>query len=128
MSDAVNYDGRTFRAATGRAGDDVPVAHYHQDGNLVWAEFAGGNVRRGSLTGVCAEDGTLELSYCMVLDDNAVVSGRCASKADRLPDGRIRVHEEWTRFTPGPDSGVSQLEEVAAGCVEPRARPRRRAR
>lgn len=36
-----------------------PVADYHQHGDVVWAEFAGGAVVAGRMVGSGADDGTL---------------------------------------------------------------------
>jgi hypothetical protein len=107
----IQYDNRRFRVAGGTGGE-VPVAHYHQDGDLVWAEFGGGPVRRGSLAGTCAPDGVLRLAYCMVLDTGELVSGRCVSIPTVLDDGRIRLAEGWERYGPGAATGMSYLEEA----------------
>lgn len=106
----IQYDNRRFRVA----GVDgaAPAAHYHQDGDLVWAEFAGGKVRRGSLAGTCAPDGVLQLAYCMVLAGGDLVTGRCVSTPTVLDDGRIRLSEQWERFSPQPATGLSLLEET----------------
>jgi hypothetical protein len=104
-----SYDGRRFRPE-GEAG---PVLIYRQDGNLLWAEIpAGRGVRRGSLTGLCAADGAFDYAYCMVLDDGAVVAGRCHGTPIRRRGGGIRIREEWERFAPEAATGVSYLEEV----------------
>jgi hypothetical protein len=107
----VNYDGRTFRVG-GQGTAPVPQARYHQDGNLVWGEFAGGHVRRGSLAGTCSPDGTLDFAYCMVYDGGEIVSGRCHSTPQFLGDGRIRLSEEWERYVPHAGRGLSFLDEV----------------
>ena len=107
----VNYDGRTFRVG-GQDAADVPQARYHQDGNVVWGEFAGGHVRRGALAGTCSPDGLLDFAYCMVYDSGEVVSGRCRSTPQVLHDGRIRLNEEWERYAPHADRGVSYLDEI----------------
>ena len=108
-----DYDGRAFRP-----GDEdpaySPVARYHQNGDLVWGEFAGGHVRHGALVGTCAPDGTLEFSYCMVRDSGEVISGHCRSTPRLLDNGRIRLDEQWERFTPHPANGLSYLEEIPA--------------
>ena len=103
------YDGRRFRPE-GEAG---PVLTYRQDGNLLCAEIpAGRGVRCGSLTGLCAADGAFDCAYCMVLDDGAVVAGRCHGTPIRRRGGGIRIREEWERFVPEAVTGVSYLEEV----------------
>jgi hypothetical protein len=107
----IQYDNLTFRVVGGDDGE-LPVARYHQDGDLVWAEFGGGSVRRGSLAGTCAPDGVLRLAYCMVLAGGELVSGRCVSTPTVLDDGRIRLSEEWERYGPYPAAGVSYLEET----------------
>jgi len=105
-----SYDGRRFRPE-GEAG---PVLTYRQGGNLLWAEIpAGRGVRRGSLAGLCSADGTFDYAYCMVLDDGAVVAGRChGTPIRRRGGGGIRIREEWERLSPEAAAGVSYLEEV----------------
>lgn len=110
----IDYDGRKFSPAGHDADDaDVPVASYRQRGDLLWADFSGGRVRRGSLTGVCRPDDTLEFSYTMVLVDGSLVVGHCESTPELLPDGRVRLHERWQRYRPHAATGVSQLDEIA---------------
>ncbi|HEU4946128.1 MAG TPA: hypothetical protein VFT31_03135 [Kribbella sp.] len=105
----VRYDEVTFRP---RGEPDAPLARYHQEDDLVWAEFGGGRVRRGSLVGTCEADGELRMTYCMVLRGGEVVSGRCVSTPELLEDGRILLTEHWERYGPGAATGISYLEQV----------------
>jgi hypothetical protein len=50
----------------------------------------------------------------MVLDSGEVVSGRCRSTPRLLDDGRIRLDEEWERYTPLHETGFSHLDEIPA--------------
>ncbi|HEU5110653.1 MAG TPA: hypothetical protein VFT95_19095 [Micromonosporaceae bacterium] len=106
----INYDGRRFRKVT--SDPDAPVATYHQRDDLVWAEFAGGEVRRGSLTGTCAPDGTIDFAYTMVLAGGAVISGHSTNKPVFLPDGRIRLDDRWERYGAHAEQGTSSIVEV----------------
>ncbi|MFK8846352.1 hypothetical protein [Streptomyces sp. Ac-502] len=108
----INYDGRKFRPVGTDPGESGRVAVYHQEGDLLWGEFTGGDARRGVLSGVCAPDGALEFAYCVVLTDGAVVSGRCRSRPEVLADGRVRLAERWERFGAHAASGVSCIEEI----------------
>jgi hypothetical protein len=108
----IDYDNKRFRPVGGRPGEESRVAVYRQDGDLLWGEFLGGHARRGVLTGTAASDGKLEFAYCMVLDTGEVISGRCASVPEVLPDGRIKLHELWERYGPHASTGVSQIEEI----------------
>lgn len=106
----INYDGRRFRKVS--TDPDAPVTLYRQKDDLVWAELTGGGVRLGSLTGKCAEDGTIDLAYTMVLAGGAVISGRSTNTPEFLPDGRIRLNEVWERYGPQGSRGTSTIEEV----------------
>ena len=105
-----NYDGRRFRVVG--AGPGSATGHYHQHGDLVWGEFSGPTIRRGSLCGRCADDGTIEFGYTMVLAGGEVISGHCISRPDVAPDGRLLLHETWERYGPHASRGTSDLEQV----------------
>lgn len=106
----INYDGRTFRKVS--EDPDAPTTVYRQRDNLVWAELTGGGVRLGSLTGLCAEDGTIEFAYTKVMFSGAVISGHSVNTPEFLPDGRIRLNERWERFGRHAERGTSAIEET----------------
>ena len=109
------YDGRTFRLLAGTEGGDVDgstLFHYHQRGDVVWATYEGGTVRFGTLVAKVDAAGDLEMIYQHVASDMTFRSGRCRSRCERLPDGRIRLHECWTWSAGASGSGTSVIEEV----------------
>lgn len=108
----IDYDGRRFSKLG--AGDGV-VARYHQENDLVWADFAGGPVRRGSVAGVCGPDGTLRLAYTMVLAGGEVIAGHSVNTPERGSDGGLLLREEWERYGPHAETGTSYLSEVTEG-------------
>src|SRR5262249_21781352 len=112
---AVNtsFDGRVFRSSAAETGDGsgFPVGHYHQEGDLVWAEFSGGAVRVGRLAGHRDPLGTLTAGAVPVLAGDEVVSGTVVTTASPLPGGRLRLREQWRRAD--GSTGVSYLDEVA---------------
>lgn len=118
----IDYDNKRFGPVRGPAGEANRTAVYRQRGDLVWGEFAGGDVRRGALTGTAAPDGRLDFGYCMVLDIGEVVSGHCRSTPEVLADGRIRLHEVWERHGAEPGSGSSCIEEIPIDHETPRGR------
>jgi hypothetical protein len=129
----VSYDGRRFRP-TGPDGDGAAAAlelrrdgdsaavepggrnrpttvgRYHQDGDLVWAEFSGPTVPVGRLVGTCRPDGVIDAAYCMIGRDGQTIAGTCESTPTLHADGRMRVTERWQRMD--GSSGVSYLEEI----------------
>jgi hypothetical protein len=105
----INYDGRRFRKAGG--GDGV-VSTYHQDGDLVWADFSGGPVRRGTITGTCGPEGALRLAYTLVLVSGEVIAGHTTNSPQHEQDGTLLLREQWERYGENADTGTSYLEEV----------------
>ncbi len=98
------------RGSSGQSGAGEPVGLYHQDGDLVWAEFSGSSVRAGRLVGTCQPDGAIRAAYCLVTADGEAVAGSCVSTPTMLEDGRLRLAEHWRRMD--GSSGVSHIEEV----------------
>ncbi|MGH3656074.1 MAG: hypothetical protein ACRDUA_05400, partial [Micromonosporaceae bacterium] len=102
----IDYTDRVFRSVEH---PDI-TGHYHSDGDLVWAEFSGAPVSLGRLVGHRAADGSLELAYSYRLASGDLVAGRCTSRPEVLPDGRIRLTEHFRRLD--GKAGVSVIEEL----------------
>lgn len=105
----IDYDGRRFRKT---GADAHAIAVYRQDGDVVWAEFAGGEVRRGAIAGTQEANGTLHMGYTMVLATGEVICGHTVNTPEMADDGRLRLREVWERYGPHAATGVSYLEEV----------------
>jgi hypothetical protein len=114
----VDLDGRTFITASNTANGDAGSGtrfEYRQRGARVWATYRGGRVRFGSLVAVGDAQGRLDMRYQHVGADDAVRTGTCLSVPELLPDGRIRLLEEW-QWTNGDRSrGRSVIEEIGGG-------------
>jgi hypothetical protein len=109
------YDGKVFRPASntpnGQVGDDTRF-HYHQSGNIVWAEYAGGSIEKGSLIATVQADNSLDMRYHHVDKSGVLMTGRCSSRPVTLSDGRLQMHETWQWTSGDMSSGTSVLEEV----------------
>jgi hypothetical protein len=110
-----DYDARIFRSVANSDGGDVDAAttfHYHQRDNIVWATYAGGSVVFGTLLAKVDASGNLDMRYQHVAVDGNFKSGRCHSRPETLPDGRLRLYERW-QWTDGAEGyGESIVEEV----------------
>jgi hypothetical protein len=108
----VNYDGRRFSSSATEtaAGGRTPVGHYHQAGDVVWAEFSGGAVRSGRLVGSCGPDGVIEAAYVQLLEGGDLAAGRMTGLPHLLPDGRVRLEERWRRDD--GSAGTSWIEQL----------------
>ena len=116
----IDYGGRVFASVANTANGDVggeTVFHYHQDGDLVWADYAGGAVRKGHLLGTVGDDGALAFTYHHMRTDGRAMTGECRSTLTVLADGRYRLEEDW-RWTCGDGSrGRSTIEETTATAI-----------
>lgn len=110
----INYDGRKFRLAknsgTGEVGEGT-VFYYYQSGDIVWAEYGGGEIARGHLIAIADAAGCLDMRYHHINTNGIVMTGICSSIPEMLADGRLTLFEKW-RWTCGDHSkGESVLEE-----------------
>jgi hypothetical protein len=129
MQIRVNYEGRIFQpvppvdegpsdatavpagAVISAVGPDTRF-HYHQQDEVVWATYAGGLVRFGTLIAVVDEQGRLDARYQQVGADGSLKAGRCRSTPEFLYDGRLRLHESWVWTEGAQGSGHSIVEEL----------------
>lgn len=111
----MNYDGRKFRSTKNSQRGDVSsetVFHYHQEGEIVWAEYGGGSVVRGHLIAICDDAGRLDIRYQHVNSTGKLMTGECSSTPEILSDGRIRLHEKWQWTCGDYSKGESVIEEI----------------
>lgn len=85
------------------------IFHYRQEGTIIWATYRGGSIRIGTLSGIIEED-HIRFNYQHLNVAGEFRQGRCISKPVRMPDGRLRLEENW-EWADGI-SGESILEEI----------------
>ena len=109
------YDGRVFAGVENTANGDVDAGtrfHYRQSGDVIWAEYSGPTIRKGTLTGRELADETLEFAYQHVAATGEIRTGHCRSTPEALADGRIRLHEVWQWTNGDGSAGRSIVEET----------------
>jgi hypothetical protein len=111
----INYDNRIFKSIsnseTGEVSRDTTF-HYHQKDNLVWAEYAGGEIVFGSLIAKVLPDDSLEMRYQHLNEKGELMTGKCFAKPEILPDARIRLYEKWHWTSGDFSAGESIVEEI----------------
>lgn len=115
MVAGLNYDGRVFQARSNSSNGEVSAAtlfHYHQCGDRLWAEYAGGQIISGHLQGVVREDGSLLFLYHHQNQQGELCAGRCESTPSFDASGRLQLDERWQWFTGDQSCGESVLIEV----------------
>lgn len=114
---SIDYENRTFRSIAnserGEVGSET-VFLYHQEGKVVWAEYSGGEIARGTLIAKVLPDDSLDMRYQHINRKGHLMTGFCKSIPEILPDGRIRLYEEWQWTCGDHSSGSSVIEEISA--------------
>ena len=112
----INYDGRTFapvaNSETGEVSSETRF-HYHQQGSLVWAEYAGGEIARGQLIATVDDSGALDMRYQHVNRRGELMTGKCLSTPEITAAGKLRLHEKWQWTSGDFSAGESIVEEIS---------------
>jgi SAM-dependent methyltransferase len=110
-----NYHQKKFKALNNSSNGEVSsdtIFSYFQSGDLIWGDYQGGAIRKGSLMGLCNRAGELEFAYQHVNDKNEVLTGKCISKPSITEQGKIQLHEQWEWTCKDFSKGSSILEEI----------------
>ncbi|OJJ19386.1 n-acetylglutamate synthase [marine bacterium AO1-C] len=111
----INYNGKKFRSVNNTENGEVgaeTLFYYEQEGEILTATYAGGQILKGNLVGKVDEQGVIEMRYQHLNTQLEFKTGCCVSTPEILPDGKIRLHEKW-QWTSGDQSeGESIIEEV----------------
>ena len=109
------YDGRRFiqkmNSENGEVSEQTTFT-YHQNGKLLWADYSGGDILRGSLIGTVSINGELDFVYHHMNQDMQVKTGKSHSVPIVLEDGRIELSEKWEWTSGDYSEGESLLVEV----------------
>jgi hypothetical protein len=111
----VNYNGRNFVSIENTENGEVSSQtffEYKQEGNIISATYGGGDIVQGTLIGIVRNDGCLEFRYNHVNSRSEIRGGKCVSTPKILPDGRIRLYENWQWLDAETTEGSSIIEEV----------------
>lgn len=111
----INYHHKKFVSLENTSNGEVSAKtlfHYRQEGHIVTGTYSGGQIIQGMLIGIVMEDGSLEFRYNHVNKQNELRGGFCRSSPEILPDGRIRLHENWEWMDAERTAGSSIIEEV----------------
>lgn len=111
---SIHYDGVCFFTKANTDNGEVntqTLFHYHQNSNMIWADYAGGQIIKGYLIGTTDTKGNLSFSYQHLNKEYQLRMGTCHSVPVILEDGRIELHESWQWLNGDETSGTSILSE-----------------
>ncbi|MCP3026567.1 n-acetylglutamate synthase [Halobacillus sp. A5] len=111
----INYNNRKFASVENSAGGEVSSKtyfYYYQEGNIITADYAGGDIVKGKLIGIVHTDASLEFRYNHVNQSNEIRGGQCKSIPIVTEEGIIELHEKWEWLDQEQSSGESIIREV----------------
>lgn len=110
-----NYDGKIFAPKVNTENGEVDsetLFKYHQNDNIMWAEYSGGDVIKGNIIGSVLDKGELEFSYQHINKKGELRIGKCHSVPYILDNGKLELHEEWQWLNGDKSKGSSIIVEV----------------
>lgn len=111
----INYHHKIFKPIENSDNGETSETtrfHYLQEGNIVTATYSGGKIVQGHLIGIVDENGVIDMRYHQVNMAGMLMTGICKSVPEILPDGKIRLYEEWQWTSGDCSKGQSIIEEI----------------
>lgn len=118
ISTDINYDGRKFIPQMNSENGEVneqTVFTYQQSGNILWAQYCGGDIIKGFLVGTVLQNGELDFAYQHMNKDMQIKTGKCHSLPTIFENGKIQLSEQWEWTSGDFSKGESLLIEVQDG-------------
>lgn len=110
-----NFEGRVFVSITNTENGEVSkdtLFHYHQDGDIVTAEYEGGSIVKGHLIAKVLSDGKLDMRYHHINRNGELMIGKCLSVPEITEDGRLKLNEQWQWLSGDMSTGYSEIVEI----------------
>lgn len=111
----ISYDGKTFIPKMNTENGEVDsqtIFTYHQKGNMLWADYAGGEIIKGHLIGTVTQNGELDFYYHHINEQHQVRVGVCHSVPHILENEKLELAEEWQWLNGDCSKGESILIET----------------
>ncbi|MEZ4911605.1 MAG: hypothetical protein R2774_12180 [Saprospiraceae bacterium] len=110
----INLDNKKFKSLFNSDNGQVSLStvfHYHQENEMIWAEYGGGEILKGFLIGKIYGE-SLEFTYQHLSTDLEIMTGKCKSHCVLSIDNKIQLFEEWEWTCKDFSKGKSTLIEV----------------
>lgn len=113
-STRICYEGKFFVPVTNTENGEVDnqtLFAYHQSGNILWAEYYGGEIKKGTMIGLVGLNGELDFYYQHINQNNDIRIGKCHSVPRVLDNGKIELSEQWQWLNGDKSKGISTVRE-----------------
>lgn len=112
---SINYNGKKFKILSNSVSSLITsevVFNYFQSENIVSAEYSGREIKKGQLIGLVDSEGCIDMRYQQISSAGELLTGICKSKPVIMPNGKIKIFEEWSWTSGDKTTGKSVLIEL----------------
>lgn len=88
------------------------IFHYHQEGDIFFADYKGGAILKGQLIGKIVDVEYLEFVYQHLNSDKEIMTGKCKSYPRTNEQGKLILNEYWQWTCKDNSTGTSILIEI----------------
>jgi hypothetical protein len=110
----INLNNKKFQSLSNSDTGEVSgetIFYYAQNGEIISANYAGGDIVQGQLIGKMFEDGHLEFAYQHINKNKEIMTGKCVSYPKLNEDKKIILEEFWQWTCKDNSKGQSVLME-----------------
>ncbi|MFI3225876.1 MAG: n-acetylglutamate synthase [Clostridia bacterium] len=111
----INYNNKQFKAEynseTGEVNNSTIFTYYQKD-NIIWGDYSGGDIVKGTIVGTVNNIGELKFFYQHINVHHIIRAGECHSIPTIMSDGKIRLDETWKWLNDDMSTGSSVLYEI----------------
>jgi hypothetical protein len=110
-----NLDGKKFKSISNTENGEVSaetIFHYHQNNEIITADYSGGSIRKGHLIGKQLMSGQLEFVYHHINDNGELMVGKCSSTPEISENNKIKLIEKWQWLSGDKSQGESEIIEI----------------
>ena len=111
----INLNNKTFTPFVNSENGEITHKtsfYYKQKDHIIWAEYNGGNIVKGSLLGNTTNEHEFEFCYQHLSTGGDIKTGRYKTTISILESGKIKLSEHWQWFTGDQSKGYSELVEI----------------
>lgn len=111
----MNYHNKKFKlfsSSENAETSEETIFHYIQEGNILTAKYAGGQILKGHLIGFVDTYGNINMRYHQINKKGKLMTGICTSTPQLNSNGKIMLYEEWQWTSGDKSKGESVLIEL----------------
>jgi len=111
----INLDNKRFKVLNNSENGNVgaeTIFIYRQSGDIIFAEYYGGDILKGQLLGKFVNEEYLEFAYQHLNTEKEIMTGKCKSFPEIDNDGKIILNEIWQWTCKDNSCGKSTLKEI----------------